>query len=397
VILSSNFVELLTSAYASLYDIVQLRVHPLIDLLLNNPELDLKERGWQLHKLLLAVIDELDPGPNAPPSSKEWRRHRLLLLRYVDGMDPQQVAHQLMISRRQYYREHHTAMEAIGTILQSRIPPSGSVLNSPISHTDDLLHLEVMRVNQQEQHITDLEEVIEGVLGLMEEITKDQNTTLHYYIQPGISDVPVSRSVLRQVLLGVLGVIIAHSESMRLELNTQSRQGFVYLSIATQSPHLLSVPELQEQLEPYWGMLQLSCPQVEISRDELSGGIIQIVLPVHTRNPVLVIDDNHDMLELYDRFLSANHFQVFRAMDAENALKLAYQIKPSVIILDLMMPETDGWEILRSLRTHPEIASIPVIICSVLKQRDLALALGAAAFLEKPITESALLAAITSL
>jgi CheY-like chemotaxis protein len=66
-------------------------------------------------------------------------------------------------------------------------------------------------------------------------------------------------------------------------------------------------------------------------------------------------------------------------------------LRPDIIVLDLMMPEQDGWDLLQLLSNQPDTAHIPIMICSVLKQKQLALSLGAAAFLEKPFTEQALL------
>lgn len=68
--------------------------------------------------------------------------------------------------------------------------------------------------------------------------------------------------------------------------------------------------------------------------------------------------------------------------------------KPDAIILDVMLPSADGYEALQTLRSDPITASIPVVVCTVLKQRDLALALGATDFLAKPATQGALLAAL---
>jgi CheY-like chemotaxis protein len=60
-------------------------------------------------------------------------------------------------------------------------------------------------------------------------------------------------------------------------------------------------------------------------------------------------------------------------------------------VLDLMMPDRDGWELLSLLKTHPETAAIPVVVSSVLRQEELARALGAAAVLTKPFTPAQLL------
>jgi adenylate cyclase len=63
----------------------------------------------------------------------------------------------------------------------------------------------------------------------------------------------------------------------------------------------------------------------------------------------------------------------------------------------VMMPERDGWDLLQALRHNPATYDIPVIICSVLRQHELALALGAAAYLSKPISEHSLLQALAEL
>ena len=117
---NTEFVEQLSDAYDHLYDLVYLRTHPLADLLLPNLGLRRKEKAWRLHKILLDVINELDPGPQAPVFSREWRRHRLMILRYEDGLDPQSVANELAISRRHYYREHDVAIQAVARILWDR-------------------------------------------------------------------------------------------------------------------------------------------------------------------------------------------------------------------------------------------------------------------------------------
>jgi CheY-like chemotaxis protein len=80
--------------------------------------------------------------------------------------------------------------------------------------------------------------------------------------------------------------------------------------------------------------------------------------------------------------------------DPEQALLLAEAESPEIIVLDVMLPDTDGWELLGRLRAHPLTRQTPVIVCTILPQEQLALALGAAAFLSKPISRPALLAAL---
>ena len=82
---------------------------------------------------------------------------------------------------------------------------------------------------------------------------------------------------------------------------------------------------------------------------------------------------------------------------AQDVLELAHQLRPYAITLDLMMPDQDGWDVLQMLLNQPETQHIPVIVCSVLRQRDLALSLGASLFLEKPVSEQSLLSAMEAL
>jgi len=79
------------------------------------------------------------------------------------------------------------------------------------------------------------------------------------------------------------------------------------------------------------------------------------------------------------------------ATDGTKALRLAEELQPQMIVLDLMMPNQDGWEILRQINASPETRDIPVIICSVLDEREMALASGASDYLVKPVNQVDLL------
>ncbi len=107
---------------------------------------------------------------------------------------------------------------------------------------------------------------------------------------------------------------------------------------------------------------------------------------------VLVIDDDPDVRDILARTLVNDGFRVVVAADGAEGLRLARAIKPAAITLDVMMPTTDGWAVLAALKADPVMAEIPVIMATMADDRHLGFALGASAFLVKPIDRERLVA-----
>jgi CheY-like chemotaxis protein len=138
--------------------------------------------------------------------------------------------------------------------------------------------------------------------------------------------------------------------------------------------------------------------------DRLGWTIRQADQPAHTRSiticmsapcpTVLVIDDNEGLVKLLDDYLTGHACQVIAATDGPEGLRLAQELVPEAVVLDVMIPGMDGWEVLQRLRHHPQTADIPVIMCSVLDSPELAHSLGASLFLSKPVSRDEVLAAL---
>ena len=102
-------------------------------------------------------------------------------------------------------------------------------------------------------------------------------------------------------------------------------------------------------------------------------------------NRVLVIDDDPTVHEVMRRYLQQDGFDVIIARGGEEGLRLARALHPAVITLDVLMPGLDGWAILRKLKADPELSGIPVVMLTILDERNQGYALGAADYLTKPV------------
>jgi CheY-like chemotaxis protein len=111
--------------------------------------------------------------------------------------------------------------------------------------------------------------------------------------------------------------------------------------------------------------------------------------------PILLIDDHADTADLLQRYTEGTHYRLITCPNPMGALAVAEEQQPLLILLDVMMPRMDGWEVLTRLKQHEATAAIPVYVCTVLDQAELALSLGADGFLRKPLTRQALLEAAT--
>lgn len=100
---------------------------------------------------------------------------------------------------------------------------------------------------------------------------------------------------------------------------------------------------------------------------------------------VLVIDDDAAAREMTSRVLSKEGFAVQCASNGPEGLELARRLGPAVIALDVMMPSIDGWAVLAALKADPQLARIPVIMMTIVDERNLGFALGAADYFTKPI------------
>ena len=100
---------------------------------------------------------------------------------------------------------------------------------------------------------------------------------------------------------------------------------------------------------------------------------------------VLVIDDDPAVRDLLARSLDKRGFGVAAAASGEDGLRLAKQLKPKAILLDVLMPVMDGWAVLSALKADPDLADIPVIMLSMVDDKNMGFALGATDYLSKPI------------
>lgn len=111
---------------------------------------------------------------------------------------------------------------------------------------------------------------------------------------------------------------------------------------------------------------------------------------------VLVVDDDPSARELLTRRLEREGFTVTTAVNGAEALASILANRPLAVLLDVMMPGLDGWHVLRAIRENPAIRDIPVIMQTVLDERNFAYALGANSYLKKPIQRNALIEALST-
>jgi signal transduction histidine kinase/DNA-binding response OmpR family regulator len=110
---------------------------------------------------------------------------------------------------------------------------------------------------------------------------------------------------------------------------------------------------------------------------------------------VVVIEDDRPSLELLTLYLEGAGVEVVGARDGPSGLETVRRRHPAAVVLDIRLPEMDGWEVLTALKADPVTAEIPVVVVSMLDERGMGFALGAAEYLVKPVSRELVLAALS--
>lgn len=115
-----------------------------------------------------------------------------------------------------------------------------------------------------------------------------------------------------------------------------------------------------------------------------------------TQRKILIIDDDREVRKILSELLGLSGYATVEAASGQSGLTFATELKPDLILLDIMMPQMDGWTVLKKLQATPALAEIPVIVLSAVSDTDMALSLGAASVLRKPADAARLTAEIAT-
>jgi CheY-like chemotaxis protein len=203
----------------------------------------------------------------------------------------------------------------------------------------------------------------------------------------------VQPMALRQLLLTLFSMAVARVMAGSVTLKTGMDNGVVSINLHVDTARAGAIPENateKSNLDMAYRLAEICASKLTFFQDT-STLTIQFSLPTLSRFQVLVIDDNPDNVHLMEHFTDGTQYQLRGTQDPYHALELVEREMPDLIILDVMMPGVDGWELLGRLRSHPQTSEIPVVVCTILAQEELALTLGASGFIHKPITRQGLL------
>jgi CheY-like chemotaxis protein len=386
------FTQWLRQAMDNLYDTHAIQRSPLADLF-GQGQMTRLLKGQNLRKVLLQCIQSLGET-KTPNSSPDWLAYRILELRYLDGLAVDEIAIELSISKSQFFRDQAQALNLLADLAWDRYQ---ALANAPAGETGlsekNLARTEAKRLSDQStREMVDLNQLVEDLRATLEMLGqpgfwKAGIRTEHNVLLPS-----ANRVMLRQAVLIVCGWAAGRYPLGQLTLETFRRSGSMGLAVQVNG-NASGVPAADDRSIEIAGEL-LAALGGNLNIAEQPGGW-QASLEWSNAEPVvLVVDDDADILTLFRRYLTGYPWQVVAPTSGTEAPKLVETIHPAVVMLDVMMPQVDGWELLSAIKGNPATRDIPVIVCSVLKSPDLALKLGAAAYLPKPVSQQALIEAL---
>lgn len=365
--------------------------------------------GVGLRRQLLDAIAGMKPPGSPLPSSVEWRRYRHLVLRYIEGRSQREIERELRISPRQASRDHQQAVDLLATHFWLQVARRHRCSSSD---TFDQIHAAdrhqpriapLPSADPASVHDADPYAALQGATQTLRKLARDRQVRFDLKVPDTLSPVAVDPVTLRHILLHLLTYAIEHRSVGTIEICAANQPEGVLLSIGFDPAGSGSAPAqlvsgraegIRDLYEMGRRSLEAHGGTVEVVFRGSGAAFLSIVLPPSRQTTVLVIDDNPDVVELFRRFLRDEPYRLVQATTATSALQLLETLHPDIIILDVVMPLQDGWEILAFLQSTPARKGTPVIICSVLAECALAYSLGAAAFLAKPVTRSSLLSAL---
>jgi CheY-like chemotaxis protein len=399
---TSTLAREVRDALTHLYDHAYLERHPLAARLAP-PSGGPRTRAQATRRILLDAIELLNPGDNVGLRALERRAYGILFGLYVEGLDVADVAEQLGISARQLRRDRAVAIEALAAILEDRhLPPAPPLAVPPAPPTEipappvDALLTESRRLAAQPEAL-DLARLIANLLPILTPLARERQVTLAAAIDPALPRVRANPTLVRQILIGLARQAMEPGRAGRLSFQAAVGAGSIRVGLvftpaggATTAPALPPDSDLATMAAALGGAIEEELPATPAA-----AGTRWLRLPYRAQRTVLIVDDNQDLLELFRRYLAGYPYQVMAAGTVDEGLALLGGTRPDAVVLDLMMPGRDGWEFLRAVREEPGLQDLPVIVCSVLHEPDLALALGAQDVLKKPVAAADLLAALT--
>lgn len=347
---------------------------------------------------VIRVIESLEPPPGVPPGGRARRDFDALHHRFVLKLTQEQTAQCLHMSVRSTRRAQREATHALARLLwehyRARQASQGDITQRDRLQSPREMASDTRTLNWRSQvrgdlaalqrnapgSVADVGETIRDVVELERVLTSVHCIDLKTeHVQANLIAV-IHPSALRQILIMIIGQLIQSTSGGEITISAGHEDGQIVLTL-TGSPPIEGEPPNCDLIQE---ILTLQGGSVAVDRD--AGSLsIQAKVPGAGDITVLVVDDNPDMIYFYRRCTEGTRYHIAHEGWAQHVIEAIEKYAPDVIVLDIMLPDADGWELLSDLHHHSVYRSIPVIVCSVIREKNLALALGAARFLHKPV------------
>ncbi|GIV78091.1 response regulator [Litorilinea aerophila] len=336
-----------------------------------------------LQQLLLDEIEALAGRGDVPP--RFWD---VLYFRFVNQLNQDKVAYQFGISVRQLRRLQNNAIEYLAERLWQRFQLENGLPDPPVANPAIQQEVAWLREETGTDACRVSEELSHALNDVMP-LAQRYDVTIHHESSQTEALAAIPPPVVRQALLTVISCAITQGgRHIRIRLESRDDSVRCTVELADAQVPALTLTGCQPTLTTVG---QLLIPFGGKVKTQDTPPAIVVRLPTVQSVPILVLDDNPDARLLIKRYVTHSRYRIIATDNGRQAIQLAHQHQVRALLLDIMMADMAGWDLLSEWCHHPATRDIPVIVCTILPQEELAYLLGARAFLQKPVNRTKLL------